>query len=252
LKRVSLVDSIVEEIKSKIINGEFKDGDMLESQDMMAKSMNISRPSLREALRRLQLMGLIDFQHGRGTFVKTLQPKDYMSPISGFLPIDKKSAYELLEARLFLESAAAALAAQKATETDIRALADALDKMQRAADDMNVEEFVKLDVKFHLLIAQGCRNRIMYQVVDILRGLLHKLVSRVFDRNRDQLKATFSHTMAYHRQIFEAVRSRNATEARRIMEAHIKDVQKKLEKNGDFLLTPCVKGTVQNGSEEKR
>jgi DNA-binding response OmpR family regulator len=58
--------------------------------------------------------------------------------------------------------------------------------------------------------------------------------------------------MAYHRQIFEAVRSRNATEARRIMEAHIQDVQKKLEKNGDFLLTSCDKGTVQTDSEDKR
>ena len=252
MKRVSLVDSIVEEIKNKIINGEFKDGDMLESQDMMAKSMNISRPSLREALRRLQLMGLIDFQHGRGTFVKTLQPKDYMSPISAFLPIDRKSAYELLEARLFLESAAAALAAQKATDTDIRALADALDKMQMAADDLNVEEFAKLDVKFHLLIAKGCRNRIMYQVVDILRGLLRKLVMRVFDKNRDQLKITFAQTMDYHRQIFEAVKSREATEARRIMEAHIKDVQKKLEKSGDFLLTDSDNDIVPDVSENEK
>ena len=116
----------------------------------------------------------------------------------------------------------------------------------------NVEEFVKLDVKFHLLIAKGCRNRIMYQVVDILRGLLRKLVMRVFDKNRDQLKITFAQTMDYHRQIFEAVKSREATEARRIMEAHIKDVQKKLEKSGDFLLTDSDNDIVPDVSENEK
>lgn len=237
MKRVSLVDSIVEEIKNKIISGEFKDGDMLESQDMLAKSMNISRPSLREALRRLQLMGLIEFKHGRGTFVKTLQPKDYMSPISGFLPVDKKSAFELLEARLYLEGSVAALAAQKATKSDIEKLEEVLKKMTIAGENLNVEEFVRLDVKFHLLIAHGSRNRILFQVVDILRGLLHKLITRVFDTNRDHLNMTFSHTLEYHSQILESIKSRNAAKARKIMEKHINDVQKKLEKTGDFALT---------------
>ncbi|MCB2145275.1 MAG: FadR family transcriptional regulator [Deltaproteobacteria bacterium] len=249
MKRVSLVDSIVEEIKNKIISGEFKDGDMLESQDMLAKSMSISRPSLREALRRLQLMGLIDFKHGRGTFVKTLQPKDYMSPISAFLPVDKKSAYELLEARLYIEGSVAALAAQKATESNIQQLEDVLKKMILAGENLNVEEFVRLDVKFHVLIAHGCGNRILFQVVDILRGLLHKLITRVFDTNRDKLNMTFSHTLEYHSQILESIKSRNGSKARKIMEKHIKDVQKKLEKSGDFVLTPPENGATTHNPE---
>lgn len=243
MKRVSLVDSIVEEIKNKIISGELKDGDMLASQDELAKSMKISRPSLREALRRLQLMGLIEFQHGRGTFVKTVQPKDFMNPISGFLPIDKKSAFELLEARLYLESSVAALAAQKATEDDIKSLEDVLTRMEAAAVNLDVDEFTKQDVQFHMVIAEGCRNQIMFQVVNILRGLLQKLVNRVFDTNRDRLEETFKHTIDYHKEILQSIRSRNDSQARRAMEKHIRDVQVKLEKNGDFLLT-------NNGGQE--
>ena len=234
MKRVSLVDSIVEEIKNKIISGELKDGDMLSSQDELAKSMQISRPSLREALRRLQLMGLIEFQHGRGTFVKTVQPQDFMNPISGFLPIDKKTAYELLEARLSLEGSVASLAAQKATEEDIRSLEDVLGEMEEAAAKLNVTEFTKLDVRFHLLIAEGSRNKILFQVVNILRGLLQKLVDRVFDTQQDRLEETFTHTIDYHKEILNSIKSNDATKARRAMEKHIRDVQRKLEKNGDF------------------
>lgn len=237
MKKISLIDSIVEEIKNKIIRGELKDGDMLESQDELAKSMQISRPSLREAFRRLQLMGLIESKHGCGTFIKTVQPKDFMSPISSFLPFDKKSAYELLEARLLLESAVAALAAQKATKADIKALSDVLKRMDSAAQRLDIKEFARLDVEFHLLIAEGSRNQIMFQVVNILRGLLESLISRVFDRSSDNLAETFLQTIHFHKKILESIKSRNVSMARNAMEEHIKDVQKKLERNGDFLLT---------------
>lgn len=251
MERVSLVDSIVEEIKNKIIREGLKDGDPLESQDELARSMKISRPSLREALRRLQLMGLIEFKHGRGTFVKTVQPKDFMSPISGFLAIDKKSAYELLEARLFLEGSVAALAARKATKDDIQALEKVLEKMKSAAQQLDVDEFIGLDVKFHLLVAEGSRNQIMFQVVNILRGLLQNLVARVFDSHSDQLEVTFSHTLDYHHKILEAIKSRSMSKARSAMEKHIKDVQKKLEKNGDFLLTDSDAGGALKDGREK-
>ena len=249
MKRVSLVDSIVEEIKNKIISGELKDGDMLASQDELAKSMQISRPSLREALRRLQLMGLIEFQHGRGTFVKTVQPQDFMNPISGFLPIDKKTAYELLEARLYLESSVAALAAQKATKEDIDSLEDVLAKMETAAATLDVKEFAKQDVKFHLVIAEGSRNKILFQVVNILRGLLQKLVDRVFDTHRDRLEETFRHTLDYHREILESIKSHSVSQARKAMEKHIQDVQNKLEKNGDFLLSNNGNSDTENDSK---
>ncbi len=233
MDRVSLIDRIVEEIKTKILNGELKDGDMLQSQDEMAKAMEVSRTSLREALRRLELMGLIESKHGRGTFVKTVQPENFMNPLMGFLPIDKDTAVELLEARLHLEGSATALAAQKATPDDIEAMGDALEGMKKAAADFDVRRFIDLDVRFHLLIAEGTRNRIMIQVVNILRSLLHQLVGRVLDTNRDQLAQTLAQTIDYHQRIFEAIRARDISMARDAMEAHIKDVQKKLERDID-------------------
>lgn len=251
MKRVSLVDSIVEEIQNKIISGELKDGDMLTSQDELAKSMQISRPSLREALRRLQLMGLIEFKHGRGTFVKTVQPQDFMNPISGFLPINKKTAYELLEARLYLESSVAAMAAQKATEEDIKSLEDVLAKMETAAAKLDVKEFAQQDVKFHLLIAEGSRNKIMFQVVNILRGLLQKLVDRVFDTHRDRLEETFSHTIGYHREVLDSIKSHSVSRARKAMEKHIMDVRRKVKKSGDFVLSNSVNAGTKKGSKRE-
>lgn len=236
MKRVSLIDSIVEEIKDKILSGEYKDGDMLESQDMMAKSMNISRPSLREALRRLQLMGLIEFKHGKGTFVKTLQPQDYMSPISAFLPIDKKTAFEILEARLYLEGSVAALAAEMSTDDDIQELEKSYKVMESVASKLDVDTYVELDLKFHMLVAQACKNRIMIQVVRIIRGLHYKQLKRVFNADMDQVKNIFEHGLKFHWEIIESLREHDAKKARKIMEDHIKYTLKKLENTSDTIL----------------
>ena len=233
MKRMSLIDSIVEEIKDKILSGELKDGDMLESQDDMSKRMGVSRPSLREALRRLELMGLIESKHGRGTFVKTVQPQDFMNPLSGFLTIDKESAFELLEARLFLEGSVAALAAQKATPDDVLAMEQVIAGMKAAAENFDVQKFIELDVQFHVYMAECTKNRVMIQVVNILRGLLQKLVARVFDRHQGRLAKTFAQTIDYHEKIYQAIKARDMVKARNAMESHINDVRQKVENGGD-------------------
>src|SRR5674476_2799 len=76
--RPSVIDSIVDEIVDRIASGELKDGDMLASQDELARSLGVSRASLREALNRLNLLGLVESRHGSGTFVKTARPQHFM------------------------------------------------------------------------------------------------------------------------------------------------------------------------------
>src|SRR5450756_208894 len=88
-ERTSVIDSIVAELKTKIASGELKDGDMLTSQDELARSLGVSRTSLREALNRLSLMGLVEMRHGSGTYVKTARPQDLMNSLSSLLIMDQ-------------------------------------------------------------------------------------------------------------------------------------------------------------------
>ena len=149
LERKSLIDSIVEEIKDKVISGELKDGDMLTSQDVLANSMGVSRASLREAFNRLKLMGIIETKQGSGTFVKKTTPSDFMNSLASLLIMDQASAAELLDARLHIESAVAALAAKNASDEDLKKMKRVLDGMENDFRSGNIESFIAKDIQFH-------------------------------------------------------------------------------------------------------
>lgn len=234
MKRVSLIDSIVEEIKQKITGGNLKDGDSLGSQDELARQLEVSRPTLREALKRLELMGLVETKHGRGTFVKTVSPHDFMNPLASFLVIDQESALELLEARLYIEGAVAALSAENASTENIGKIKAALDNMKAAAEKVNLEAFIEYDIKFHLLVARSTNNRVLIKTVDILRDLIHQLVLKVFEIQAGSESETFNHTIKYHEQILSAIEQHDSNIARRHMEEHLRDVIRKVKSKRNF------------------
>lgn len=229
MKRVSLIDSIVEEIKGRITRGELKDGDSLGSQDELARQMEVSRPTLREGLKRMELMGLIETKHGRGTFVKTINPHDFMNPLASFLVFDQQSALELLEARLIIEGAVASLSAKNATVQDTMEIGQKLIDMKVAAEKDNIKDFITSDVQFHLLVAQSSKNRILIKTVNILSDLLHQLVDRVFELQSNQLPATLKQTIQFHEQILAAIQNHDAAGAQRKMKAHLSDVTLKIK-----------------------
>jgi GntR family transcriptional regulator, transcriptional repressor for pyruvate dehydrogenase complex len=234
LKRLSLIDTIVDEIKGKVITGEYKTGDMLGSQDELARRLGVSRASLREALKRLEMMGLVESRQGLGTFLKKIEPIDFMNPLSSFVVIDKKSAFELLEARLHIEGSLAALAASHATEEDLLALEDILSTMRSLSAAQEIEEFVKQDVQFHYAIAKASNNNLLVKIVEILRDLLRQLISKVFQNYPGNLLETIDQTNEFHQHIFDAIRSHKPEEARMHMEEHIRDVQKKVASSQRF------------------
>lgn len=234
MKRLSLIDTIVDEIKGKVITGEYKTGDMLGSQDELARRLGVSRASLREALKRLEMMGLVESRQGLGTFLKKIEPIDFMNPLSSFVVIDKRSAFELLEARLHIEGSLAALAASHATEGDLLALEDILSSMRSLSAAQAIEEFVKQDVQFHYAIAKASNNNLLVKIVEILRDLLRQLISKVFQNYPGNLLETIDQTNEFHQHIFDAIRSRKPEEARMHMEEHIRDVQKKVANSQRF------------------
>ena len=226
MERTRLVDNIISEIKDKIIQGELKDGDMLASQDELSKNMGVSRASLREALNRLELMGLIESIQGRGTFVRTVAHTDFMNPLTTFLAMDQESALDILEARGYIEGAVAAMAANNASEDDLNKLEDVLKKMEQAAGAEDLKRFIAMDVQFHLMVAECSKNRVMAKIAEIIRDLLHQLIQMVFDSLKTSIPHTMARTITLHRNVYESIRRRDARSARKQMELHIEDVKK--------------------------
>jgi GntR family transcriptional repressor for pyruvate dehydrogenase complex len=226
LERTRLIDNIISEIKNKIVEGELKNGDMLASQDELAKTMGVSRASLREALNRLELMGLIESKQGRGTFVRTIAHPDFMNPLASFLAMDQESALDLLEARGYIEGAVAALAANNAREDDLEKLEQVLKRMEQACSSEDLKSFIAMDVQFHMLVAECSKNQVMAKITEIIRDLLHRLIQMVFDSVSTSVPHTMVHTIELHRNVYDAIRRRDARSARKQMEIHINDVKK--------------------------
>ena len=234
LERPRLIDNIISEIKNKIIQGKLKDGDMLASQDELAKSMGVSRASLREALNRLELMGLIESIQGRGTFVRAIAHTDFMNPLTSFLAMDRESALDLLEARGYIEGAVAALAANNASEDDLDKLEQVLEQMEHACSSEDLEGFIAMDVQFHMLVAGCSKNQVMARIAEIIRDLLRQLIYKFFDTVASSVSDTMKHTIELHRNVYDAIRRRDAKSARKHMEIHIMDVKKRILKSQNW------------------
>jgi GntR family transcriptional regulator, transcriptional repressor for pyruvate dehydrogenase complex len=214
-ERTSVIDDIVVEIRAKIVSGEFRDGDTLPSQDEMARALGVSRASLREALNRLVLMGLVEIRHGRGTFVRTARPQDLMNSLSSLLILDKPSAAELLQARFHVESALSALAALNATDEDVERMRLLIERMERESSTLNVETFVPWDAQIHMAFAQAANNPVLVKVLEIIWDVLPQRIRHI--TSVEQIPSF----IAFHRAIYEAIARRDPVEARKQMERHV-------------------------------
>ena len=224
MERTTLIDSIVAEIRDKVISGELKEGEMLASQDNLAKEMGVSRASLREALNHLRLMGLIETRHGSGSVVRRKTPVAFINSLSSLLTMDRASAAELLDARLYLESAVVAVAAKNASEEDLKGMKQLVKGMERDFKVGDIESFTSRDVQFHMLIAQSTKNRVLAKVVEIIRDILRQFIKKFFAT----VPASVSDAIEYHKLIYEAIKDGDAEGAQRHMEAHIMSVIKRL------------------------
>ena len=235
MKRVSLIENIIDEIKDLIIIQEMKDGDMLPSQVEMAKTLGVSRPSLREALNRLELLGLIETKHGSGTYVKSINAADFMNPLSSFLVMDQKSALELLDARFHVEGAVASLAAEHAGQDDLQKMEQVLKRMENACKAEDLNGFILMDVRFHLLVAESSKNRILAKILEIIRELFRKLIQKVLESGPLSVVENMWLTITPHRNIYEAILLGDPVEARKQAEIHIWDIKSKILKNQDWI-----------------
>lgn len=217
MQRVSLIDRIVSEIKDKIIIGEFKEGDIFPSQDELAKSMGVSRASLREAFNRLTLMGLIETKHGTGTFVKRATSIDIINSLSSLLIMDRASASELLHARLHIEPAVAALAAKNATKEDIDKIKVQLKGMVNDFDLGDIKNFISRDVQFHILISKSSKNRVLAKIVEIIREILRQFIKKYFESQ----PLSMSDAIKYHKSIFSAIERHDPKAAQKHMGDHL-------------------------------
>ena len=160
---------IVEQVRDLIKEGKLKPGDKLPPEQVLAEKFGTSRPSVREALSALEILGITESRGGKGNFIKDT-PRSPLYEQKVMELEEEESPFELLEARKAVEIEIAELAAKKATTKDIDAISESLNEMKGALS--NIPRMMELDGEFHPSIARAAHNNLLFSMMIYLTDIL--------------------------------------------------------------------------------
>jgi GntR family transcriptional repressor for pyruvate dehydrogenase complex len=218
VRRSRLSRQIVLQLCELIREGRLRAGDRLPAERELAEQLRVCRSSLREALRTMELAGLVESHHGGGTYVRDAVSWDAVSPLALVLQTSGDTVGDLWEIRLIVEPEIAARAALRASDVDLAALAALLDRQEAALDREDVS--LGIDRDFHIALAHASHNAVAVRVVELIGSLLLAGRGHFITSPERRLSA-----LVRHREILAAVRSRVPEEARSAMLHHLQEVE---------------------------
>src|SRR3989454_1205546 len=218
IKSTRIYEEIVRQVKAMIADGKLKGGDRLPPERDLAEKFVVSRTWVREALRALESLGLVEIRPGEGTFVRQVSIDALIEPLALLMVSQREAIGELFEARRLLEPSLAALAAARATPEELQEMERILDEQAKevAAGRTGLAQ----DAQFHAAIGAAAHNRAITRMAHAIMDLLTQ--SREESLNTPG-RPTRSHQD--HRRILQAIARRNAAAARQAMLDHIVAVE---------------------------
>jgi len=217
---------IVDQITEYFLNGALQPGEKLPTERELASRFHVSRTSVREALRKLEIKGIIEIKQGSGSFIKSSERHSIGEELSStILKTEKKLVYEMLELRQTLEVECAFLASQRATSEDLARIGQALEMMDQVKND--VELGIQADLSFHMNIVLATHNTIFAQLFQTLSEHMQDTI-RVTRTERLKNVERTQETIDEHKEIYLAIAAGDAIQARQLMEKHIKQIRREL------------------------
>ena len=219
--QLSKCDYVAEQLKDKIVSGYYKNGDQLPPEPALCELFGVSRVTVREALKKLNMMGLVDIKQGKGTFVKAVDLAVFMRPLFqriNFHEIDVEAIYA---ARAVIEGGAAALAAQLRTEDDLESLRTIVENLKTSIELDNSPDIGRYDIAFHQQIAKIARNPILCACIETLEE-----ISRACVKRRNRYYGVLDNSYSEHYAIYAAIEKGDATAAEQAMRLHAENSKK--------------------------
>ena len=240
-----IYEEIVRQIRTLISEGKLKSGDRLPPERDLAERFKVSRPSVREALRALESMGLIEIRLGEGTFVREISVDSLIEPLALVMLTQREAVKELFEARRLLEPAIAGLAARRSTAEEIHEMELILE--EQAREVATGRTGLTQDAAFHAAIASSAHNRAITRIVYALIDLLTQSREEAL-----QVPGRAARSHQDHRRILEAIRQRDATSAQRAMLDHLVAVERLItgRRGGDDRNRPRQKKKAASSREQ--
>ncbi|HWF48349.1 MAG TPA: FadR/GntR family transcriptional regulator [Bryobacteraceae bacterium] len=222
LVRATLTASAFEQLLSYVVKGHWKAGERIPPERELCQQLRIARTSLREALKAMELIGMLDSRIGDGTFV--CPRSEFLSRplLWAFTGTDHAELRDIIEAREFLERDLAGLAAERGSEAEIDAIGAAVNAMRENITES--KSILEPDLAFHLAIATAAHNEVLRNAVQLLLNLLKQwLVLKLL------LPTVPSKVLKQHEDIYRAIRSRDVAGARDAMWGHLEDTAQLLQ-----------------------
>jgi GntR family transcriptional repressor for pyruvate dehydrogenase complex len=221
VRKTKVYHEIVDQIQELIAAGRIKPGDRLPPERELAELFKASRNSVRDAIRVLEQMGLIESRQGDGTYVRSVTAEELAEPLALLLLQSRTQMRELWEVRRVLEPALAEFAAARITDEELGELDAILEAQRRKVESgfIALEE----DTAFHAGIAEAARNTVMLRALDTLVDLLRQSRERSLQQHDRP-----AYSLAGHRRILAALRRRDPDGARAEMLRHLRDIEERV------------------------
>ncbi|MFA7183466.1 MAG: FadR/GntR family transcriptional regulator [Victivallales bacterium] len=206
---------VADQIQNMILDGRLKAGDKLPAERDMAELFQVSRTSVREAVRALEILGLVECRQGDGNFIRKEFDTGFFEPLSIMFKLHNGNALELFKVRKMLEIEAVSLAVERVNDAQRKELKSILEQLTAAG---NEEEKVKLDAEFHFKIIEISDNYLLKCFYNAVSTLMKSFIS---DARKIFLKAEKSRKLStLHRDILEAIISGDKTRAVNSLSKH--------------------------------
>jgi GntR family transcriptional repressor for pyruvate dehydrogenase complex len=217
VRRSRVSEEVARQIRCQVLE-KLRPGDKLPPERELAETLSVSRSSVRDAIRSLELLGLVDPRSGFGTLVCEISTDRVVNPRANALARRRQWVFELLDFRKMLEPALASRAAKRASPAQIAGMGEILGRQQEKVrlGDIAIDE----DAEFHYCVATASGNSVVLKVLDIVMDLLLETRERSL-----QVGGRPRKSLSGHRRILTAIKRHNAPAAEGAMRRHIQDIQ---------------------------
>ncbi|OEU55839.1 MAG: hypothetical protein BA862_06985 [Desulfobulbaceae bacterium S3730MH12] len=228
IKRVRLSESVIAAVKEMIAEEGFKPDDKFYSENELTKKLQVSRSSVREALRMLEVTGQVSVKQGKGIFILDASGEQFKT-FSTWLKNNEQSIKDNFEVRLIIEPKAAGRAAENSDVDDIEQMEKVCSQFARFNKDKNIEEVIQCDRRFHRILAGATKNITLHVLMKSMTAELpNGWISSLYTPGR------IEKTIDEHGDILEAIKKRDKTGAENAMTRHLinalHDINKQISK----------------------
>lgn len=215
-KNTKVYEQVVERIKKMIEEGELKIGDKLPTERAMAEELNVSRASIREAIRSLEVIGLIESIQGAGNYIKNDFSEILLEPLSMMFMLQQGSAIEIYELREVLELSTIMLSAERIKKEELQKLKELIEKFKESDIESNN---VIIDKEFHYTIVKAANNPLITNLLNVLSQVIDKFIT---DSRKNILESSENkeRLLKLHERVYIALENRNSLEAYTALKEH--------------------------------